>query len=248
MHNPCGVARFNMVFCVSLYCDMFLCIFYYYYIIGIALLGASGILNFCLHPSVGWHVFGHCFCFFLFPFFFFCCFFSDVFSSGIWSSFAEMSDPSLGELAIRLKSTVLASKANGATDTYRRTFLRYASSKGEIQVFPSKAEYVVFHFQYVLDTTVYSTQSCLAVDSAIYGMMGSHFDLPQFHWHPISRIPKRLIGTRLVCNKEPISPHVITKLVEPSNLDSLLESRNAFIFLLAFAGFFQNRRSVIHKV
>ena len=77
----------------------------------------------------------------------FSCFFSDVFSSGIWSSFAELSDPSLKELATRLKSTVLASKANGTTGAYRRAFLRwrgFASSKVEMQVFPAKAEHVAF--------------------------------------------------------------------------------------------------------
>ena len=54
---------------------------------------------------------------FFFPFFsFFACFFSDVFSSGMWSSFAELSASSLKELSTRLMSTVSASKANGTTD------------------------------------------------------------------------------------------------------------------------------------
>ena len=48
--------------------------------------------------------------------FLFSCFFSDVFSSGIWSSFAELSGSSLNELSTRLKSAVLWSKANGTTD------------------------------------------------------------------------------------------------------------------------------------
>ena len=48
--------------------------------------------------------------------FLFSCFFSDVFSSGIWSSFAELSGLTLNELCTSLKSAVLASKANGTTD------------------------------------------------------------------------------------------------------------------------------------
>lgn len=105
--------------------------------------------------------------------FLFSCFFSDVFSSGIWSSFAELSDPSLRELASRLKSTVLASKANGTIDTYRRAFLRWkssASAKAETQVFPTRAKHVALYLQHLLDTT----QSHSAVDSAIYGIQWAY--------------------------------------------------------------------------
>ena len=180
----------------------------------------------------------------------FSCFFSDVFSSGIWSSFAELSDPSLKELATRLKSTVLASKANGTTDAYRRAFLRwkgFASSKAEMQVFPAKAEHVALYLQHVLD----STQSHAAVDSAIYGIQWAHnlADIPSPTVspivHSISRAAKRLIGTRLVNKKEPISPVMISRLVESSNLDNLLELRNVCIFLLTFAGFFRIKE-VLH--
>lgn len=105
--------------------------------------------------------------------FLFSCFFSDVFSSGIWSSFAELSDPSLRELASRLKSTVPASKANGTIDTYRRAFLRWkssASAKAETQVFPTRAKHVALYLQHLLDTT----QSHSAVDSAIYGIQWAY--------------------------------------------------------------------------
>ena len=96
------------------------------------------------------------------------CFFLDIFSSGVWASFAGLRDPSLRELASRLESTVIASRAAGATDAYRRAFLRwrsFASSKDEIQVFPARTEHVALYLQHVLDTT----QSPSAVDSAIYG-------------------------------------------------------------------------------
>ena len=49
----------------------------------------------------------------------------------------------------------------------------------------------------------------------------------------------------LAYNKEPISSYMNTKLVEPSNLNNLLESRNACIFLLTFAGFFRIEK-VLH--
>ena len=66
----------------------------------------------------------------------------------------------------------------------------------------------------------------------------------------ISRISKRLIGTRFGLQRGAditLYEHeavLITKLVEPSNLDNLLESRNACISLLTFAGFF--RIEVLH--
>ena len=48
----------------------------------------------------------------------------DVFASGVWATFAGLRDPSLRELASRLASTVIASRATGTTDAYRRAFLR----------------------------------------------------------------------------------------------------------------------------
>lgn len=143
-----------------------------------------------------------------------------------------------------MKSTVLASKANGTADAHRRAFLRwkgFASSKAEMQVFPAKAEHVAFYLQHVLDTT----QPHSAVDSSIYGIQWAHnlagIPSPTVSpfVHSISRAAKRLIGTRLVNKKEHISPDMITKLVESSNLDNLLELRNACIFLLTFSGFFR---------
>ena len=110
-----------------------------------------------------------------------------------------------------------------------------------MQVFPAKAEHVALYLQHVLDTT----QSHSAVDSAIYGTQWAHnlagIPSPTVSpiVHSISRATKRLIGTRLVNKKEPISPDLITKLVESPNLDSLLELRNVRIFLLTFARFFR---------
>ena len=58
--------------------------------------------------------------------------------------------------------------------------------------------------------------------------------------HDVSRAAKRLTGTRLINKEEPFLPGMIKKLVEASNLDNLLNLRNVCIFVLAFAGFFQN--------
>lgn len=55
----------------------------------------------------------------------------------------------------------------------------------------------------------------------------------------VSRAAKRIIGTRVHKKKEPVSPHMIRKLVEKSNLDNLLELRNVCVFILAYVGFFR---------
>ena len=155
-----------------------------------------------------------------------------------------MRDPSLRELASRLESTVIASRATGTTDAYRRPFLRWRSfgaSSDEIQAFPAKPEHVALYLQHVLDTT----KSHSSVDSAIYGIQWAHnlADLPSPTNSPIvraiSKASKRTIGTRVINKKEPISPDMIRKLVDISNLDNLLELRNVCIFLLTYAGFFR---------
>ena len=155
-----------------------------------------------------------------------------------------MRDPSLRELASRLESTVIASRATGTTDAYGRAFLRwrrFAASLDEIQAFPAKPEHVALYLQHVLDTT----KSHSAVDSAIYGIQWAHnlAGIPSPTnspiVHAISRASKRIIGTRVTNKKEPISPEMITRLVDISNLDNLLELRNVCIFLLAYAGFFR---------
>lgn len=89
-----------------------------------------------------------------------------------------------------------------------------------------------------------STQSHYAFDSAIYGIQWAHnlagipspTDSPIIH--SISRAAKRLIGTRAVNQKSPISPDMIRKMVEVSDLNNLLVLRNVCIFLMAFAGVF----------
>ena len=107
--------------------------------------------------------------------------------------------------------------------------------------FSARTEHVVLYLQHVLDIA----NSHSWVDSAIYGIQwaynlagfSSPTDSPIIH--SISRVVKKLIGTRLVNKMEPISPEMIRKLVEDSDVDNLLELMNVCIFLLAFAGFFR---------
>ena len=168
----------------------------------------------------------------------------DVFTFGVWASLSDLREPFLTSLASRLQSTVIAWRAPGTTDAYRRAFSRwknFASFVDEIQVLPARTEYVALYLQHLLDTT----HSPSALDSAIYGIQWVHnlagipppTDSPIIH--DVSRAAKRLMGTRLINKKEPILPDMIKKLVEASNLDNLLNLRNVCIFVLAFAGFFR---------
>lgn len=123
----------------------------------------------------------------------------DVFASGVWATFAGLRDPSLRELASRLESTVIASRATGTTDAYRRVFVRwrgFAASSDEIQAFPANPEHVALYLQHVLDTT----KSHSSVDSAIYCIQWAHnlADVPSPISspivHAIRRASKRFNG------------------------------------------------------
>ena len=157
---------------------------------------------------------------------------------------SAVQDESLKELASRLEATVLASRARGTTDAYRRSFARwkkFASSKSEFQHFPAKTEHVALYLQHLIDTT----HSQSAVDSAIYAIQWAHTmagipsptNSPIIH--AIREAAKRLVGTRPVNKKEPISAGMIRKLVNNSNFDNLLELRNVCICILDYAGFFR---------
>ena len=101
---------------------------------------------------------------------------------------------------------------------------KFASSKLEFQHFPAKTEHVALYLQHLIDTT----HSPSVVDSAIYAIQRAHTmagipsptNSPIIH--PIREAAKRLVGTRPVNKKEPISAGMIRKLVNNSNFDNLL--------------------------
>ena len=109
-------------------------------------------------------------------------------------------------LISRLQSTVIASRAPGTTDAYRRAFTRwknFTSSVDEVKVFPARTEHMASYLQHLLDTT----HSHSAVDSAIYGIQWAHnlAGIPSptdsSVIHHVSRAAKRFIGTRLLTRK-----------------------------------------------
>ena len=142
----------------------------------------------------------------------------DVFSSGIWSSLSSCRDPSLQELAYKLPSTVLVSKAPGTIDSYGRAFARwkeFAAANEEIEAFPAKTEHVALYLQHLLD----STQSYSVVDSAIYAIQWAHnlaglpspVDAPIIR--DISKAAKKMNGARVVNRKQAVTADMIGTLV-----------------------------------
>ena len=92
-----------------------------------------------------------------------------MFNNNLWHCLSELSDLSLRSLASRLESSVVASRAPGTTEAYRRAFPRwkeFASAKTEICAFPANFEHVALYLQHLLNTTY----SHSAVDFAIYGI------------------------------------------------------------------------------
>ena len=76
-------------------------------------------------------------------------------------------------LASKLETTVIASRAPGTIDAYRRAFLwwkSFAASSTEIRAFPAKPEFVALYLQYLLDTTF----SFNSVDIAVYAIQWAH--------------------------------------------------------------------------
>ena len=109
-------------------------------------------------------------------------------------------------LISRLQSTVIAWRAPGTTDAYRRAFARwksFASSVDEVKVFPARTEHMASYLQRLLDTT----HSHSAVDSAIHGIQWAHnlAEIPSPAGspviHDVCRAAKTFIGTRLLTRK-----------------------------------------------
>ena len=89
------------------------------------------------------------------PFLFFFLFLINVFNNNLWHCLSELSDLSLRSLASRLESSVVASRAPGTTEAYRRAFLwwkEFATSKTEICAFPANLEHVALYLQHTVSS------------------------------------------------------------------------------------------------
>ena len=168
----------------------------------------------------------------------------DIFQSGFWSPRDKPLDDSLKGLEDRLKATVLSSKANGTVLAYSRAFRKwkqFALDKLDGNAFPAPPFYVALYLQHIIE----ETHSPSAVDSAFYGLKWAHdvAGIPSPTDDPIVEAvrsaSKRILGTRALSRKEPISPTLILDIVKKSDLENPVVLRNVTMYVLSFAGFFR---------
>ena len=158
----------------------------------------------------------------------------------------NLEHPDLTNLADRMKSTVLMSRATGTVDGYTPAFNRwkeFASRFGEVTSFPADPLPVAIYLQYLLETT----SSCSSVDAAFYGIKWAHetaglvSPTDSLLVVAVRDASKRILGTARSNRKEPITPELLKSIVGGANLSSGLELRNVCLYLLCFAGFSQVR-------
>ena len=134
-----------------------------------------------------------------------------------------------------------------------RKWKQFALDKLDGNAFPAPPFYVALYLQHLIE----ETHSPSAVDSAFYGLKWTHdvAGIPSPTDDPIVEAvrsaSKRILGTRALNRKEPISPTLIHDIVKKSDLENPVVLRNVTMYVLSFAGFFRFddvsriRRSVI---
>ena len=165
-----------------------------------------------------------------------------MFQHGVWKDVGNLEHPNLRNLADRMKSTVLMSRATGTVDGYMRAFNRwkeFASRWGEVTSFPAELLLVALYLQYLLETT----GSCSCVDATFYGIKWVHETAGLASPTDSSLVvavrdaSKRILGTARSNRKELITPELLKSIVGGADLSNGLELRNVCLYLLCFAGF-----------
>ena len=171
--------------------------------------------------------------------FFLCIFdrFSDIFRSGFWRGLQNL--PPEGfilRLTDSLQSTVLSSKAISTTMVYHRAFRKwkdFATSKLHSCACPASPCHVALYLQHLID----ESHSPCVVDSAFYGIKWAHTmaGIPSPTDNPVVEAvrcaSKRILGTRVVNRKEPISSSIIHDLI------GLADRQNPFIYVMSLCTF-----------
>ena len=143
-----------------------------------------------------------------------------------------------------LQSTVLSSKAISTTMVYHRAFRKwkdFATSRLHCCACPASPCHVALYLQHLID----ESHSPCVVDSVFYGIKWAHTmagipspaDNPVFE--AVRCASKRILGTRVVNRKEPVSSSVIHDLIGLADLQNPVHLRNVTMYVLSFAGFFR---------
>lgn len=170
--------------------------------------------------------------------------FADIFNKGIWAEGKSWDDERLQDSLERLKATVLSSRAEGTTNSYKRAFLRwkrFAACYEHMEVLPASPLDVALYLQSLMDTA----NSASTIDSAFYAIQWAHslagFDSPTRHPVVVAvrDAASRFFGRHRNNRKMPLTAAHLQNLVIHSDLNNLLCLRNVCVFVLAFAGFFR---------
>ena len=104
---------------------------------------------------------------------------------------------------------------------------------------PARPCHVALYLQHLID----ESHSPCVVDSAFYGIKWAHTmaGIPSPTDNPVVEAvrcaSKRILGTRVVNRKEPISSSVIHDLIGLADLQNPVHLRNITMYVLSFAGF-----------
>ena len=148
-----------------------------------------------------------------------------MFQHGVWKDVGYLEQPDFRNLADRMKSTVLMSRATGTVDGYTRAFNRwkeFASRWGEGTSFPAEPLPVALYLQYLLETTS-------SFDAAFYGIKWVHetaglaSPTDSLLVVAVRDASKRILGIARSNRKEPITPELLKSIVGGADLSNGLE-------------------------
>lgn len=151
-------------------------------------------------------------------------------------------DPNLLSLSSDLKSTILSAKAQSTQLSYIRSYDRwklFCSTYPEICPLPADPIYVALYLQHIINTT----HSVSSVNSAFYAIRWAHatagLSSPTDHSivTMVKEAASRILGCLKKNRKEPISVDILRSIISQSNLEDLVELRNATMLILCFSGF-----------
>ncbi|XP_019851172.1 PREDICTED: uncharacterized protein LOC109581484 isoform X2 [Amphimedon queenslandica] len=165
-----------------------------------------------------------------------------VLSSGVWEELRKIKDPLLQQLVLKLKDTIMHSRADSTIEKYTRAFLRWVQwaesrdSFGKLPVNP-------LHFALYLQHLGSLTQSRSAVEEATnavswFSQTAGYTSISQdpFVKMALAGLQRSLSKPRR--KKEPVSPVMLKEMVDSLDQDpSLSDVRAVAIAFIAFYGF-----------
>ena len=168
-----------------------------------------------------------------------------MFKSEKWSEFFASIPEVLQPTASLVKSTVLASRADGTVPSYLGSFKRWKcwASSNHVCHFPPNPFQVAVYLQCLLNEAYSPSPVLNAVYSIDWALQLAGLSKISIHPLVASMVSasQRILG-RLKVKKDPMTPEMLTALVESKITDkspSLSDFRSVALCLIGYAGFFR---------